>query len=121
MNPERIPAAAHQAIDALGTGAHTAIAAYRAGGERLGYLASQRWNASFRQASPKLSAETRRNATHARKVFGGYYARGLQLSADGAEAVVDTLTQAAGMGVDRTAEGIERAAAFVRARAGKPA
>lgn len=98
---------ASYATDALGTfasTAHSAIDAYRDGGERLADLASQRWNRALRQAGPKLTPETRKNATRARKVIGGYYAQGLEASANGAETVLDTLVKAAATGIGRVAE-----------------
>ncbi|TFZ00354.1 hypothetical protein [Ramlibacter humi] len=103
---------ATQFIEAIGTTAHGAIDAYRAGGERLGEFASARWDGAFEQARPQLSAETRRNAANARKVFSRYYRQGLQLSASGAEVAVDTLVQAAGAA-------LERAEAFRQARTGR--
>lgn len=103
---------ATQFLEAFGATAHGAIDAYRAGGDRLGELASSRWDTAFEQARPQLSAETRRNAANARKVFGRYYRQGLQLSASGAEVAVDTLVQAAGAA-------LERAQAFHQARAGR--
>ena len=78
----------------VGNAAHQVIWAYRLGGEWIGELAAARWDKAFKESSPKLSAETRENATHARDVFGGYYSRGLALSVGGAEAVVDTVVGA---------------------------
>ena len=109
MTTTQFSSAATNAIEAFGTTAHSAIHAYRKGGERLGTLASQQWTRSFKQASPKLTPETRKNAAHAQKVFGGYYAKGLALSASGAEVAVDTVVQV-------TARAVERAAAFAQAR-----
>lgn len=111
MNTTQITANATHLIEAFGTTAHSAIDAWRAGGERLGEFTAQRWDRAFKQASPQLSAETRRNANNARKVFGRYYARGLALGTSGAEVAVDTLVQAA-------AAAVERAAAFQQARTG---
>ena len=110
MNTNQLSSVAHQWIDGFDSTAHTAIGAWRDGGERLGQAARERWDTAFRQASPELSPETRRNATHARKVIGGYYAKGVQVSASGAEVAVDTLVQAA-----RTA--VERAATWQQSRA----
>ena len=67
-----------------------------------------------KKTAPKLSAETRKNATHARKVFSGYYTKGLAMSADGATVVVDTL-----VGVARATT--ERAMAYAQAGTGKTA
>jgi len=105
-----ITTTASQLVDAFGSTAHSAIDAARAGGERLGSLAAQRWDHAFRQASPQLSAETRRNAANARKVFARCWRQGLTLSTEGAERAVDTFVQVAG-------SAIERADAWQQARA----
>ena len=109
MNSTTFTTSANHVVEAFGTTAHSAIEAYRAGGERLGEFAADRWDRAFKEASPRLSAETRRNASNARKVFSRYYRNGLQLSSSGAVVVVDTLVQAAG-------NAIERAGAFQQAR-----
>lgn len=98
----------------FGNAAHHAIGIYREGGERLAGALEQRWNAALKETAPKLTPETRKNAARAQQAFSGYYARGLALSADGAEVVVDTV-----VGVAIAA--IERAAAFKQAYAQKTA
>lgn len=100
---------ATQLIDGFDTTAHHMIDLYRDGGERIGAVARQRWDTAFKESSPQLSAETRRNASHARQVFGGYYTRGIQMAASSAEVAVDTVVQAA-----RTA--VQRAAAWQQSR-----
>ena len=94
----------------FGQAAHQAIGIYRDGGERLAQGAAQRWQAAFKEASPKLTPETRKNAKHAKDVVGRYYARGLALSADGAEVVVDTFVGAAITGVERMGAFAQQAA-----------
>jgi len=103
MNKQALDSTARQWIAGFDSNAHRAIAAWRQGGERLGGLARERWDTAFAQAKPKLSAETRRNASHARDVFAGFYAKGVVLSASGAEAAVDSLVGAARAAVDRAA------------------
>jgi len=103
MKTEQFSTVAEQLIDGFDTGAHQVIGAYREGGERLAQAAKARWDAALRQSGPKLSPETRKNALHARKVIGGYYSRGVQLSAVGAEVAVDTVVQAARVAVQRAA------------------
>jgi hypothetical protein len=88
-------ATAQQWIAGFDQAAHRAIAGWRTGAGRLGEFAGQRWDSAFAESSPKLSAETRRNATHLRKVVAGYYASGVDLSAGGAERAVSTLVEAA--------------------------
>ena len=105
MNKQALDSTARQWIAGFDSNAHRAIAAWREGGERLGGLARDRWDVAFAQAKPRLSAESRRNASHARDVFAGIYARGVVLSAKGAETAVDTLVEAARAAVDRAAAG----------------
>jgi hypothetical protein len=101
---------ATQLIDGFDQTAHQFIGLYRDGGERIAAAAKQRWDAALKESSPQLSAETRKNATHAQKVIGGYYVKGIDLAASGAEVAVDTLVQAA-----RTA--VERASTWQQTRA----
>jgi hypothetical protein len=98
----------------FGNAAHHAIGVYREGGERLADTLEQRWKAALKETAPKLTPETRKNAARAQQAFSEYYARGLALSADGAEVVVDTVVGAA-------VAAIERAAAFKQAYAQKAA
>src|SRR5688572_2336230 len=95
MTTQNIAATATTLIANFGNAAHNAIGLYREGGERLAGTLEQRWKAALKETAPKLTPETRKNAAHAQQVFSGYYARGLALSADGAEVVVDTLVGAA--------------------------
>lgn len=101
MNATRFTATARQIVDGFDATAHSLIGAYREGGERLGTYARQRWDAALKESSPQLTPETRRNAQHARKVFGGYYTKGVALSAAGAETAVDTLVQVARNAIGR--------------------
>jgi hypothetical protein len=95
MDKQTLTAAANRFVQAFGDGAHGAIGAWREGGERLGRFAGERWDTAFAQSRAQLSAETRRNATNARKVFARYYNQGLSLSTAGATVAVDTVVQAA--------------------------
>lgn len=101
MTPERFASTAGHLIDSFDSSAHHLIEAWRDGGERLGVTAKQRWNSALKESSPKLDAQTRRNAMHAQKVFGGYYTRGVEMSAAGAAIAVDTLVQAARVALAR--------------------
>lgn len=103
MNTAKIATTAKTAVAKFGNTAHTAVGLYRERGERLREAMDQRWTAAFKQSAPKLSAETRKNARHAHHVFQGYYARGLALSADGAEVVIDTVVGASIAVIERTA------------------
>ncbi|MGE4241127.1 hypothetical protein [Ramlibacter sp.] len=110
MYARQFSTVAEQAIDGFDSTARTAIGAWREGGERFGAFARERWDAALQQSSGHLAAETKRNANHARDVFGDLYTRGVALTAGGAEAAVDTVVNAA-----RGA--LERAAAWRQSRA----
>ena len=103
MTTTPITAVAEQIITGFDSTAHTLIDAYREGGERLAEAAKQRWDAALKESSPHLTAETRKNANRARSVLGGYYTRGIQLSASSAEVAVDTVVQVARSALERAA------------------
>src|SRR6187200_2599956 len=91
----------------LGNAAHHAVGMYRKGGERLADTLEQRWNAALKEAAPKLTPETRKNAARAQQKFSSFYARSLAMTTDGAQVVVDTL-------VGATVSAIERAATYAQ-------
>ena len=108
MNKQNITQATTEALGRFGNAAHQAIGLYREGGERIATIVGERWDTAFAQSKAQLDAETRKNATHAKDVFGRYYSRALTLSADGAQIVVDTF-------VGATIAGVERVAAYKHA------
>ncbi|MBI2770180.1 MAG: hypothetical protein HYX47_11185 [Burkholderiales bacterium] len=110
MNTSQFSTAATSAIDAFDSTARTLIDSYRDGGERLGDALAQRWNAALKESAPQLKPEVRKNAAHAQKVVAGYYSKGLQLSASGAEVAVNTMVQVATVAVGRAAALAEAAA-----------
>ena len=103
MEKNEFTSAAAGALARFGTTAHKALDAYRPGGDKLGELANARWDAAFEQSRAQLDAATRKNAKHARDVFGSYYARSVALTADGAGIAVDTFIGAAIAGIERLA------------------
>ena len=90
-----------EALGRFGNAAHQAIELYRQGGERIAAFANERWDTAFEQSKSQLDAETRKNAKHAKDVFSNYYSRVLELSADGATIVVDTMIGATIAGFER--------------------
>jgi hypothetical protein len=111
MDTNAFSASATSLLANFGNSAHQVIGAYREGGERLAATLEQRWKAALKESSPQLSPDTRRNAARAQQAFSGYYSKGLALSADGAEVVVDTLVGAAVAGIERAAEFAQQARA----------
>ena len=114
MNTYTLSANATDLVAKFGNSAHSVIGAYREGGGRLAQTLEQRWKTALKETSPQLTAETRKNAARAQKAFNAYYNKGLNLTADGAVVVVDTL-------VGATVTAIERAAALAQAARQKSA
>lgn len=111
MNTQELTKVATGLITAFGSGAHRLIDAWRDGGLRLNELATERWNAAMAESAPQLSAETQRNAEHAREVLAAYWQRGIAVSADGATVVVDSLVD---MGLHLTRRASDLADAGLR-------
>jgi len=109
MNTQAFSATATDLVAKFGNTAHEVIGAYRQGGERLAATLEQRWKSALKETAPKLKPETRRNAARAQHAFSTYYAKGLNLSADGAVAVVDTLVGATVVAIERAAALAEQA------------
>lgn len=114
MNTNNFSTTATTLVANFGNAAHQFIGMYREGGERLADTLEQRWKAALKESSPKLTPETRKNAARAQQAFATVYAKGLALSADGAQVVIDTLVGAA-------VTGVEHAAAFQQSHAQKAA
>lgn len=107
MNTTTFSAAATDLVGKFGNTAHHVIGLYREGGERAADTLEQRWHAAFKQTSPKLTPETRKNAARAQKAFSAWYAKSLAMSADGAEVVVDTVVGATVAAIARACEAAE--------------
>ncbi|HEY1103294.1 MAG TPA: hypothetical protein VGE70_07710 [Burkholderiaceae bacterium] len=93
-------------VDLIGSYGNTAknvIQAYRSGGERLVGFVEQRWERALDQSRAQLAAEVASNASAAQKVFGSYYVKGITLTADGADAVVNNVVRLAEKGVAQVA------------------
>jgi hypothetical protein len=110
MDTTAFSSAATNAIANAGNTAHDLIGAFRDRGEFLGVALEQRWKAALKESAPQLTDETRKNAARAQRAFSASYAKGLALTADGAEVVIDTLVGAA-------VAAVQRAASFQQARA----
>ncbi|HSI55119.1 MAG: hypothetical protein ACAH21_12690 [Ramlibacter sp.] len=111
MNTHAFSATATTAVANFGNTAHQVISMYRDGGERIARTLEQRWNAALKEAAPKLTPETRKNAARAQQKFSSFYARSLAMTTDGAQVVVDTL-------VGATVSAIERAATYAQTHKG---
>lgn len=103
MTAKNLATVANELIESYGNTVHNVIGAYRAGGERMVDFLEQRWEQALEQSRPQLTAEVAENASAAQKVFGGYYAKTLSFTTDGADSVLDQLVKLASTGVERAA------------------
>lgn len=103
MTAKNLATVANDLIESYGNTVHNVIGAYRAGGERMVDFLEQRWEQALEQSRPQLTAEVAENAAAAQKMFGGYYAKGLSFTTDGADSVLDQLVKLASAGVERVA------------------
>ena len=103
MSAKNLSTVAADLIESYGNTAKNVIDAYRAGGERVVSLLEQRWNHALKQSRTELTAETAKNATAAQRAFSAIYTKGLSLTTNGAQQVVNQLVKVAGAGVERAA------------------
>ncbi len=108
MTAKKLSTLSQDFIDAYGNTARNVIQAYRASGERVAGFVEQRWEQAMEQTRGQLVAEVHDNARHAQKVIGGYYARGLAFTTEGADAVVNQLVTLAGQGLQQVAANASR-------------
>ena len=103
MSAKNLSTVASDLIESYGNTAKNVIDAYRAGGERVVSLLEKRWNTALKQSRTDLTAETTKNASAAQLAFSVYYTKGLMLTTNGAQQVVNQLVKVAEAGVERVA------------------
>lgn len=103
MSAKHLSTVASELIASYGNTAKNMIDAYRAGGEYVVHALEQRWNRALNESRSELTAEVANNATAAQLAFSAYYVKGLSLTTDGAQQVVNQLLKVAEAGVERAA------------------
>jgi hypothetical protein len=103
MSATNLSSVAIDLIAAYGNTAKNVIDAYRAGGERVVHVLEQRWNRALNESRSELTAEVAKNASAAQLAFSAYYVKGLSLTTDGAQQVINQLLKVAEAGVERAA------------------
>jgi hypothetical protein len=103
MRTQKLSSVTTDVIASTGNTAKNVIQAYRVGGERVVGLLEQRWNIAFKASRAQLSAETAKNATFAQHLVSDYTTKGLVLTTNGAQDVVNQLVKLADAGVERVA------------------
>ena len=95
-------------IESYGNTAKNVIHAYRMGNQRVARFVDQRWETAIQQTTPRLPAQTRKNALSAQKTISGFYVKGVVATSDGADLVVDKVVELAGKGVQQIATNAHR-------------
>jgi hypothetical protein len=103
MRTQKLSTVATDVIASTGNTAKNVIQAYRVGGERVVGLLEQRWDSAFKASRAKLSAETAKNAAAAQQMVSNYTTKGLVITTNGAQGVVNQLVKLADAGVERVA------------------
>lgn len=96
-------------IETYGNTAKNMIQAYRVGNLRAAQYIDQRWENALKQSASQMRAEVSRNALAAQKTISGMYVKGIDLTSNSADVVVDKVVAFAGKGVHQV---VSNASAF---------
>lgn len=88
-------------IESYGNTAKNMIQAYRMGHQRVALFVDQRWEKALQQSASPLRTEMRKNALAAQKSVNGLYVKGIALTSDGADVLVNKAVELAGKGVQK--------------------
>jgi hypothetical protein len=103
MSSKNLATVTNELIESYGNTAKNVINAYRVGNERAVAYVDHSWAAAVKKTGTRLSPEVRGNAVAAQKKFTGFYARGVELTSDGADVAVNKAVELAGKGVVQVA------------------
>ncbi len=90
-------------IESYGNTAKNIIQAYRVGNQRVARFVDQRWEKALTQSATQLRTDVRKNALVAQKKISGIYIKGIDVTSDGADVVVNKVVELAGRGVQQVA------------------
>lgn len=103
MSAKKLSTVATDVIESYGNTAKNVIHAYRAGGDRVGGLLERGWDRALKESRSQLATGVARNANAAQQALTGYYTKGLIVTSNGAEQVVNQVVKLAEAGVERVA------------------
>ena len=90
-------------IECYGNTAKNMIQAYRMGNQRVARFVDQRWEKALQESASQLRTGVRKNALAAQKAVSGIYIKGITMTSDRADVVVDKAVELAGKGVQQVA------------------
>jgi hypothetical protein len=108
MAAQKLATVTNELIESYGNTAKNVINAYRVGNERAVGFMNHSWTAAVARAGNRLSAEVRGNAVTAQKKITGLYAKGVELTSDGADVAVNKAVELASKGVSQVSANASR-------------
>lgn len=108
MSSKNLATVTTELIACYGNTARNVIQAYRVGNERMASYVDQRWASAVNKVGTQLTPEIRTNALAAQQKVFAYYARGVNLTTDGADGAVNKAVELAGKGVEQVAANASR-------------
>lgn len=99
MANQKLATVTNELIESYGNTAKNVINAYRVGNERAAVFMDARFVAALDKAGSRLSSKARKNAVAAEQKLTAYYVRGVEMTSDNANLVVNKAVELAGKGV----------------------
>lgn len=90
-------------IACYGNTARNMIRAYRLGNQRVARFIDDRWDSALQASASQLRSEVRKNALAAQRAVSGMYIKGITVTSDRADVVVDKALELADKGVRQIA------------------
>lgn len=99
MSQQNLAAVATDLIESYGNTAKNVINAYRVGNERAAVFMDESFVSALEKAGSRLSAKARKSAVSAEQKLTAYYVKGVEVTSDNANLVVNKAVKLAGKGV----------------------
>jgi len=103
MANQKLATVTNELIESYGNTAKNVINAYRVGNERAAVFMDQSFVAALEKAGSRLSSKARKSAVAAEQKLTSYYVRGVEVTSDNANLVVNKAVELAGKGVEQVA------------------
>ncbi len=99
MANQKLATVTNELIESYGNTAKNVINAYRVGNERAAVFMDEQFVAALEKAGSRLSPKARKSALSAEQKLTAYYVRGVEVTSDNANLVVNKAVELAGKGV----------------------
>ncbi len=99
MANQKLATVTNELIESYGNTAKNVINAYRVGNERAAVFMDEQFVAALAKAGSRLSPKTRKSALSAEQKLTSYYVKGVEVTSDNANLVVNKAVELAGKGV----------------------